>query len=294
MPYSFLLTDQSVQSALRRIAGEELSAMLANFSGPAPLSPKSVHDTRKHIKKIRSLIRLVRDGFHTYAAENKVLRDAGRQLSGPRDRTVVLATFDTLMGRADAHEEVTALRVEISESTEAQANASYDDLEPILYALHDRVQDWQIKGDDVMLLLNGLSTTRSNARKAMRLAHRHPDPEVFHEWRKRTKDLWYQSRLLSPIWPEVMKPLNQAADTLGESLGQHHDLSVLQARVKALPSNLRLDVARADLFDRVLQAQTAIAATAFPLGARLFAGDPDAITRQWLSWWKTWRAQAIS
>jgi len=30
---------------------------------------------------------------------------------------------------------------------------------------------------------------------------------------------------------------------------------------------------------------------AFPLGARLFAGEPEEIADLWVKWWKVWRAQ---
>jgi CHAD domain-containing protein len=294
MPYCFLLTDSSVESAVRRIASEELSAILANFSGPATMSPKQVHDTRKHIKKLRSLIRLVRDGFGNYVSESNALRDAARLLSETRDQTVILATFDTLMGRGDAAVEVAALRGEISQLSNSASKNFSKDPEPILHALRSRAEDWRIRGDDAKILLHGLSLTRRNGRAAMRIARREPDAESFHQWRKRTKDLWYQSRLLSPIWPELMKPLTQAADFLGESLGQHHDLSVLAEQAKKLHPNPALSHVRADLTHRITEAQTAIASTAFPLGARLFAGDADEIARQWLSWWKSWRSQAAS
>ena len=41
----------------------------------------------------------------------------------------------------------------------------------------------------------------------------------------------------------------------------------------------------------IAAASLAIEATAFPLGARLFAGDPEEMADLWLKWWKIWRAQ---
>ena len=42
---------------------------------------------------------------------------------------------------------------------------------------------------------------------------------------------------------------------------------------------------------RIQDAQTGIEAMAFPLGARLFAGEPEEIADLWVKWWKVWRAQ---
>ena len=49
--------------------------------------------------------------------------------------------------------------------------------------------------------------------------------------------------------------------------------------------------ARELLAAAVRDAQTAIESSAFALGARLFAGNPEEMADLWLKWWKIWRAQ---
>jgi CHAD domain-containing protein len=294
MPYQLLLTDDTLQSALRRIADEELSAILANFSTPMTAAPKAVHDTRKRIKKLRSLIRLLRDGFDDHAKENAALRDAASTLSGLRDRAVMLATFDTLMARPDAAPDVADLRRLLGAWDTVPEGSTSADPAATLAAVHQRARRWKVDGDDAKLLLRGLSKTRRRGCMAMRLVRRDPQSEAFHDWRKRTKDLWYQSRILSPIWPEVMKPLTEAADLLGETLGHHHDLSVLAERAANLPPDSATARARDELAQRIAEAQSSIEAKTFAMGARLFAGDPEEIARQWVTWWKCWRDQVPS
>lgn len=41
----------------------------------------------------------------------------------------------------------------------------------------------------------------------MAQAQAKPSVENLHEWRKRVKDLWYQVRLLTPLWPGMLKEI---------------------------------------------------------------------------------------
>ncbi len=59
-----------------------------------------VHDLRKRCKRVRALLRLVRDslGEDVYKSENRVLRDAARGLSPVRDAVVLIEVHDELVG----------------------------------------------------------------------------------------------------------------------------------------------------------------------------------------------------
>ena len=48
-------------------------------------------------------------------------------------------------------------------------------------------------------LADGLPTTYRRGRKAYEQARSEPGAESLHEWRKRSKDLWYELRLLGPV-----------------------------------------------------------------------------------------------
>jgi len=60
---------------------------------------EAVHHVRTSLKKMRALLRLVRDDINgeVFAQENLGFRDAGRHLSAVRDAAVMIETFDTLV-----------------------------------------------------------------------------------------------------------------------------------------------------------------------------------------------------
>lgn len=289
MPYRFDLRDASLSEALRRIAGEEIASMQARL-GAGSLEPGDVHGLRKSFKKLRALLRLVRHGLpEIQPAENVVLRDAARSLSGQRDAAVRIAALDRLMpGASDPA--LLALRAHLVAEAAMPAPPP-PDLRDLLAGLALRVNEWELQGQDRRILAEGLSETRSRARRAMRAARDNPDDEVLHDWRKRAKDHWYQARLFLPVWPDVMRPIVTEADRLGEALGDHHDLAMLQAHLDALPDSILPADTRTLLADRSREARQAIEATAFPLGARLFAGDPEEMADLWIKWWKIWLSQ---
>lgn len=289
MTYRFELQDASLTEALRRIVRQEIAPVLDHLQEDN-LAPPVVHDIRKRVKKLRGLLRLVRHGMRdVQAAENVILRDAAQALSGSRDAAVRLATFDRLMA-GDSAPAVLALRAHLVAEAAMPAPPP-PDLRQVFADLSHRAATWDLHGSDRRILADGLADTRARARAAMRTARESGSDEALHDWRKRAKDHWYQARLFTAVWPEVMRPIIAEADRLGEALGDHHDLAVLVDHLQALPDDVARPEARQAVTALARDAQQAIEATTFPLGARLFAGDPEEMADLWLKWWKIWRAQ---
>ena len=62
---------------------------------------EAIHDTRKALKRLRALVRLLRAelGERQYKREHAILRDAARRLAGARDAEVMVGTLDALLER---------------------------------------------------------------------------------------------------------------------------------------------------------------------------------------------------
>lgn len=284
MAYALSHKDPSVGDGVRRIAREEASHALEMVRATGELGPR-VHAMRKTVKKLRGLLRLVRPVFPGAAAENAVLRDAGRGLSGLRDAAVQLATAELLAERLpeDRREELVApFR---AAAAHHDARAEEEMLPPfaaVMDALILRSEGWQLARDDWDAIEPGLATTWKAARRAMKAARANPDPDALHEWRKRVKDHWYQARLLKPIWPDLMEGHIHATDDLGEHLGLVNDLAVFRDRIEAAPLSPEL---RAEAHDLATLRHAELMEHIIPLGRRLLAGKADALTDRWGMWW---------
>lgn len=276
--------DRDLTQLLRRIAAQELGAALAH----APGDDGAVHDCRKRVKKLRALLRLVRAGLPAARAASRALGDAAGQLSAVRDAQVMLATHDRLApDLADGPLRAQlAARLSAAQADPAQA-ARADAFRDVLAAVQAQAGHWRVTGGDARVLRAGLCRTRRRALRAMDAAQDDRDGEPMHDWRKRVKDLWYQSRLLAPVWPAILDPMGDQTGDLGEMLGDHHDLIVFAALLDGLPGDLAGPAA--DLRTRAARARGQIEARAFPLGRLILSGDPDAVARLWCGWWQIWR-----
>jgi CHAD domain-containing protein len=84
---------------------------------------------------------------------------------------------------------------------------------------------------DFQAITQGLKTTVSRGRTALKSAAATYDPNDFHELRKRGKDLRYQVHFLHKLWPQVFDGYSESAKELEQLLGDDHNLTVMQGLV---------------------------------------------------------------
>jgi CHAD domain-containing protein len=236
MAYRLSLADD-LAGSLQAVARDQLdSAAEGLASGDDP--EEAIHDARKRIKKTRAALRLARPGLpkRLYRAENAALRDTARGLSGARDADVMVETAEKLGERFAGHAPASLfaeLRDRLAERRGGDADAG--DAADTLRALAAGVDAWTVDGGERDVLVPALRRTYARGRAAFARADRRPTTEHLHEWRKRVKDLWYQERLVSEAWPEVLKAHAQEAKALSKLLGDDHDLAVLGDLLDAEP-----------------------------------------------------------
>ncbi|MGN6188409.1 MAG: CHAD domain-containing protein [Conexibacter sp.] len=291
MAYRLSFADD-VASSVRQCAREQLAGAAQQLEGAERDPVTAVHEARKHLKKTRALLRLVRPalGRKAYRAENDALRDAGLALSGTRDADVRVATAGKLAehaaGRLPA-DVFDALRAALDAEAAAGRDGDGDAARfaPVIEQLRAaelRVEAWPLDGADWETVLAGLTRAYARGREAFVTARAAPEPELLHAWRKRAKDLWYQQRLLAPAWPDVLGAQAEAAHALSELLGDDHDLAVLAERLAdhALPVAPSVDAQRAELRALIAHRSDELRAEAFCLGDRVYAESPSAFTHR--------------
>lgn len=289
MPYALQLDDRSATASLRRIALNELDKAIG--AAETCESDTLVHELRKAVKKTRGLLRLVRPGFAPFDTENAALRTAAQGISGLRDAEVLRQSLQSLSQEetdpAGAKAAATLLTLLPEAAPLTPDHEALAEFAAALTQIRTRTAHWRAPGKGWTAFAPGLTLSYAQARKRMARAEAAPSDEAFHAWRSRVKHHWYHSRLLTPIWPDMMQAQADLADRLCEALGAHHDLAVLRA---TLPGPLSPDQAHAlkRLIRRVQKRQEA---EAFHLGSRLFAEPPAALADRWGRWYELWRAE---
>ena len=98
-----LLAGERMGEGLRRMALAQLDVAIEALEGrDARMSAeKRVHEARKALKRLRALLRLVRDelGERAYARESELVRSTAKRLAQARDAEVLLSTLDDLIKR---------------------------------------------------------------------------------------------------------------------------------------------------------------------------------------------------
>ena len=282
-------SNEPLPAALKRVATEQVNGMIRALRDRSDVD-LAVHETRKALKRVRAVLRLVRDeiGEERYRQENKSYRDVGRALSGFRDGRVAATAAERLAAsdRDDATLRRGAERLEIARSeppgdfTEALAGQLTID--------RRRIAGWPIVRDEFAMIGPGLERAYGRGRRAHRGCEREPAERALHEWRKRVKDLGYAIQLLAPARPET---LNRLADDLRELwtlLGDDHDLAVLMEVSRADP-RLTGEELRA-VEKAVVSWRTDHRTGIWPLAARICEEPPDLFVRRIEGYWKAWRA----
>jgi CHAD domain-containing protein len=303
---------ESLQQGIQRLSLEHLDYAINALAGGTMSPDKTVHEARKAMRRVRGLLRLVRDelGPEVYRLENAHLRDTGRLLSEARSAAVALETLTTLERR---YRKVLAKNVfaDVRAALEARRFAAVEravgDVEQrrqivrTLRSIRARHAALPLEGtlgrpsstpsirNSYQAIGPGLTRTYRRGRLRMADAYRSPSAESFHEWRKRARYLRFQLETLTGMWPEVLGGLASAVDDLGETLGDEHDLAELAKVVNNDPSLISRKRERELLTALIEQRRKDLQQQARAKGLRVYAEKPDRFVERLGVYWEAWR-----
>ena len=265
----------------------EIDGALAHLTDASPDRDEAIHEVRKRIKKIRAILRLVRDelGQELYRQENICYRDAGRRLADLRESAVLVETLDKLADYAVDELAAGALgkvRTALAQAHQSFSRRVFDEEKVVaatattLRAGRRRLLTWPLVGDDFADVAKGVRRVYQRGRQRLAAAYAEPTPEAFHEWRKEVKYLWYQVTILELLKPGVLPLYAAELHELSDHLGEDHDLFTLRCHWQERP----LPVTGAPELQQTLTAlverrRAEIEAAIRPLGERLYAEEPD-------------------
>lgn len=267
----------------------------------------AVHETRKAIKRVRTLQRLRRDASPRKHREHRktVLREAARALSGARDARVALDTLEGLISRnrrvLGSSTGVSALRSALLREHAAaerllEESGARERAVRLLRAVRAQFAEEppaKASRRQARIVGGDLQRIYAQGRQAMRRARRRRGIAEMHQWRKRVKDLRHAAEALERLPAdarEAKKPtakhdrlgcLARDADRLGEALGEEHDLALLAERVRAEDEIFRGDSAsRKALLRIIARRRKRLRRRAFKAGAKLYGRKPRRLLKR--------------
>jgi CHAD domain-containing protein len=295
MSYRFK-SKESPSEGLKRIFREEIGAALQLCRNPAEQRGETVHETRKHLKKLRAALRLAvgEVGKNRYTHEDHCLRDIARLVSDLRDAHVRLQTLSGLRGHSGNGRAFPKLEELLSIERES-FSAAFDGWQkqalPKLAAAEARLAHWPLDHLTWKEVCGAVAKSYRRGRDALAEVLDDPKAENFHAWRKKVKEAWYLLRLLRPLNRVVLEKIADDAGALGELLGLDHDLVFLLARFDQEATDPVLRGERAALEKLVRKRGRKLRRDATELGRRFYAEQPKAFAKRISIFIKDWKAK---
>jgi CHAD domain-containing protein len=219
-----LLPHETPARGLKRVTLSQLDLAIELLRGEGAVpAAERVHETRKALKRVRAMLRLLEDelGRKRSARAQAVLRDAAAGLAETRDAEVMVGTLEQLLRRHPRRLRRRRALIELREALErerqtpgttAASNGSaatagpagnayageHAEIAADLAALRARVERWDLRDRSLERLVQpGLRRVYRKGRgRWVRAAARKPSPTALHRWRKEVKDLRYVLEVL--------------------------------------------------------------------------------------------------
>jgi CHAD domain-containing protein len=280
---------------LQRICRKQIELALDITSGSKEAKDTPVHDTRRHLKKARAVMRLVRKeiGRALFKKHDHALRNVGRLISEIRDAEVRLQTVRELQSisgrqrRRSFHQLEQMLTLELENFIAAFAEWQGQAI-PMMEEVRDSIACWPVDQFGLKQLRCAVQSTYKKGRNALAEAKRAQTAECFHVFRKHTKQLGYQLRILRPAKPVVLKNLNDDLRALGNLLGRAHDLSFLGDRLRQEPDKADWQRDTRDLLAVIEASQSDLQRGAADLAERFYAQRPRDFGTRLAAWLDQW------
>lgn len=284
-----------MSEALRRVACAELDAAYAAVASPADRH-RGVHDARKCLKRLRSLLVLIRPGLPepVFLSLTERLGTIAKGLAPARDAQALLDALGKLAKDPAGGDDDAAIR-SLTAWLQQQRRAAEKSLEGNmaadamrgLFGLRPAIGNLAVYPDGFEPVARGLRNSYRGARKAFADAFKSGDDEAFHDWRKTLQRHWRHMQLLTPCWPSELSARVELSRNLSQILGDDHDLAQLCKLVSAPTMAFASPEDTASFLKRCRKRQKALRREAESRGARLFAERPKPFVERIEAYWTT-------
>jgi CHAD domain-containing protein len=294
---------ESVTRAIRRLGRKRIERALQCLKDCERSA--AIHNARKEMKKAKAVLELARWGISKkkFRRIEKRLKKAAACLSDARDAEVIAKTLRDLTRRSKGQLSSPTfrdMRVELQDASRKARKrlvkkGGNSRAAKILRHAKRNFADIEIDDKEWDVIGRGVREAYDEGKAAHAIASENRSAEHFHQWRKAAKDLWYQVTLLEPIWPEQLDALAQELKTLGDCLGEDHDLFVLRCWLKERHGEKAKTTKRLTLLQQLIaDRQRDLRTQALDIGKQFYEEISSAFCRRLETYWNTWRENKSS
>ena len=194
----------------------------------------TIHQSRKSIKRIRAILKMIRygTGYSFYQRENLFFRDLSRRMASARDFSVLLQTMKLMEQKYREKfpgKDLQRLRNQLSTLKQEQIlpltvpqgglAAIAEELDKAL----PRIKSTLDVGNEFRCIGTGMKKTYRRAHRYLQDMGDLSSAETLHEYRKNCRNLQYQVELVQPLFPDLLKAYATTLDNHSELLGKIRD-----------------------------------------------------------------------
>jgi CHAD domain-containing protein len=222
--------NEALDAGLRRLLNEQLGLARRATSHTTDL-PHSIHAARKAVKKARAVLKLITDGDADpfFKDEDHRLRDAARMLGPVRDEHVQMIALKKLSscGEVDVYHSLEQRLRKQQRDKIAKNRTVSERFIDIIKLVEAEAARWPADPFDTDTVAIALRKSYRRARRCFKKVREAPTGKKLHDWRKATKDLRHQLRIIDKITNHEFRKLRKNTDHLNVCLGDDHDLFLL-------------------------------------------------------------------
>lgn len=286
---------QPVAEEVRRVAAHQFTLAVARLTSAGDGTPDgSVHTARRHVKKVRALIRLVRPVLgRRYRDVDRRLRAVNRILAPIADAQATAAMLPGVVWRrggdlpadlvARLRDSVT--RRESMAYEDAALNDAFGTTAALLRAECDAIGEWRLRHNGFRAVARGLESTARKSRRAMRKALAGSRVDDYRTWRQLAKYHWLQVRLLTARCGGGLDLDERRLEALDGYLGDCRNCAILREVLTSDSQLDRTDAARG--LQAVRRYERQLRRCARRIGTAIYDETPKDFVRRVERLWRT-------
>lgn len=288
-------TGQSIQKNVQRILAKEIECIRKHCK-KHPDTHYSIHEIRKSFKRIRAVLRMIRDGigYSTYYRENIFYRDLSKRFSEIRDYEVLNNSLEGLNNNHGA--ELEMIRVEkVREYLKNERDRLFEGLmveedlfkkvSASLISGKERIHNFVLDNLEFETCSFGIRRLYKRGVKLKSESGTNGSLETVHRFRKTSKYLQYLMQMLIPLYPELLGAYVKSLKKLTDALGVYRDLGLLDHYLKSNRIN-GLSLKHVDVFSKLIISDRNLIYKDSMYSAELvYTEDADSFINRIIAYW---------